>query len=68
MDGYRYPEHIRDGILRFNYPNGKMAINLPSFLPADAARLRKLLKTVDLIYIYEERKQIDQDLQGGKRA
>lgn len=62
MDGYRYPEHIRDGILRFNYPNGKMAINLPGFLPADAARLRKLLKTVDLIYIYEERKQIAREL------
>lgn len=62
MDGYRYSEHIRDGVLRFSYPNGKMAINLPSFFPSEAARLRKLLKTIDLVYIYEERGQIAREL------
>lgn len=62
MDGFRYPEHIRDGILRFKYPNGRMAINLICFFPAEAARLRKLIKAIDLIYIYEERKQIAQEL------
>lgn len=62
MDGFMHPGHISDGILRFKYPNGKMAINLISFFPSDAGRLRKLLKTVDLIYIFEERRQIAREL------
>lgn len=62
MDGYRYPEHIRDGILRFNYPNGVMAIMLASFFPSDAARLRKLMKAIGLISDYGERKQTAREL------